>query len=150
MAQYRTVGTTLREYTATEVTALLAKFGPAATYAPNGIKPGTLIRNSTTGKTQVFNGATFVDGVEAANPVAPVNTVAPTITGTLTAGSTLTAVDGTWTGTPTPVLTRVWKKDGVAAGTGATVVAAAGVYTVTVTGTGFGTASATSAGSTVV
>jgi hypothetical protein len=36
------------------------------------------------------------------------------ITGTATQGQTLTAVDGTITGTPTPTITRQWKRSGVA------------------------------------
>lgn len=56
--------------------------------------------------------------------VAPVNTVLPTISGTPTEGQTLTAADGTWTGTPSPTLTRKWQRDGVDIGgaTGTTYV----------------------------
>ena len=38
----------------------------------------------------------------------PVNTVAPAVTGTATQGETLTTTNGTWTGTPTPTLSREW------------------------------------------
>lgn len=45
---------------------------------------------------------------------APVNTVAPTApSGTAQVSETLTADDGTWTGTPTPVITRQWLRDDV-------------------------------------
>lgn len=44
-------------------------------------------------------------------PVAPENTVVPTITGTAEVGETLTGTDGTWTGTPVPVLTYQWLGD---------------------------------------
>lgn len=47
-------------------------------------------------------------------PVAPVATVNPVISGNLVRGSTLTAVAATWTGTPTPTVTRTWLRDGVA------------------------------------
>lgn len=43
---------------------------------------------------------------------APDNTVLPAITGTAEVGQTLTGSDGTWTGTPTPVLSRQWFADG--------------------------------------
>lgn len=40
----------------------------------------------------------------------PANTVAPAITGTTEVGETLTVSDGTWTGTPTPSVTRQWQR----------------------------------------
>jgi len=83
----------------------------------------------------------------------PVNTVLPSISGMAAEASTLTAADGTWTGTPTPTLARVWKRDGVTIGgaTAATyllVPADVGTtITVTVTGTNTaGSSSATSGG----
>jgi hypothetical protein len=45
--------------------------------------------------------------------VRPVNTVPPSIAGTLATGSTLTVTQGTWTGTPTPVLLHRWEADGI-------------------------------------
>lgn len=42
----------------------------------------------------------------------PANTVPPSITGTAQVGETLTGVDGEWTGTPAPVITRQWQADG--------------------------------------
>lgn len=90
-------------------------------------------------------------------PAAPANTVAPAITGTATVGQVLTGSTGTWTGRETPVLTRQWKRAGVAisgatAGTYTLVVADQGnVITVTVTGTNWaGAASVTSAGTAAV
>lgn len=73
-------------------------------------------------------------------PAKPVNTVAPAITGTATVGQTLTATDGTWTGTPDPVLSRQWFADDVAieGATATTLVLApaqaGAVITVVVTG----------------
>jgi hypothetical protein len=46
-------------------------------------------------------------------PVAVANTVAPTISGATLEGSTLTCNPGTWTGSPPPILTYQWKRDGV-------------------------------------
>jgi len=45
---------------------------------------------------------------------APVNTVAPVITGTAQVGETLSCSDGTWTGNPTPTLTKQWYESGSA------------------------------------
>lgn len=88
---------------------------------------------------------------------APVNTVAPSISGTAQVGQTLTASDGTWTGAPTPVLTRQWLADDVAieGETGTTYVPVVGdigaVITVTVTATNAADAvSETSAGTAAV
>lgn len=55
-------------------------------------------------------------------PAAPVNTAVPTISGTTTQGQTLTATPGTWTGFPTPTVTRVWQRNGtdIAGATGLT------------------------------
>ena len=47
---------------------------------------------------------------EALTPVAPTNTVAPAVTGGAQQGSTLTTTMGTWIGTPTPVLSRQWRR----------------------------------------
>lgn len=40
---------------------------------------------------------------------APVNTVAPTTSGATTQGGSRTRTDGTWTGVPTPTITRNWQ-----------------------------------------
>ena len=42
----------------------------------------------------------------------PANTAAPEISGGPAAGSTLTATAGSWTGTPTPTVTRQWRRNG--------------------------------------
>lgn len=59
------------------------------------------------------------------------NRTRPTISGTLTLSSTLTTTPGTWSGRPTPVVTRQWLRDGVviAAATGLTYVLVAGDQT---------------------
>ena len=68
------------------------------------------------------------EDVENATGAGPANTVSPSITGTATSGQTLTAVNGTWTGTPTPTLTRRWLADNVVipGATGQTFVLTAG------------------------
>lgn len=40
----------------------------------------------------------------------PANTVAPTTSGSTNVGGTRTSTDGTWTGYPTPTITRNWQK----------------------------------------
>ena len=90
-------------------------------------------------------------------PTDPANTVAPAITGTAQVGQTLTSTTGTWTGKPTPALTRQWKAGGVAilSETAATYVPKVGDVgkTITVTVTAMnstGTVSATSAATSAV
>lgn len=64
----------------------------------------------------IFNlllGGYSAEDVERATGAGPANTVLPSITGTATSGQTLTAANGTWTGTPTPSLTRRWLADNV-------------------------------------
>ncbi|MGB1388628.1 MAG: phage tail tube protein [Paracoccaceae bacterium] len=79
--------------------------------------------------------ATFTANIQSAGPIRftaggssakPVNTVAPTITGTAQVGEILTAVDGTWTGIPTPTYAYQWQADG-------TDIAAADASTFTLT-----------------
>lgn len=64
----------------------------------------------------------------ASSPIAgaPHNTVAPVLSGTATVGQTLTVTNGTWTGTPTPTYTRIWKRGSavIAGATGTTYVLA--------------------------
>ena len=52
--------------------------------------------------------------VPAPSPVLPVNLSSPTISGTARVGSRLTAGSGTWSGVPTPTLTRRWQRCGAA------------------------------------
>lgn len=96
-------------------------------------------------------------GKNGGGPADPVNTVAPAITGTAKVGQTLTATLGTWTGKPTPALSRQWKAAGVAiaGATGPTYIPVAGdigkAITVTVTGTSSaGVKAATSTATTAV
>jgi hypothetical protein len=148
----RRIGLALRKYTSAQLTDLTNRFGATGTQEADAIDTGTLVRNSTTNVTSVWNGVAFVTGTDPAAGVAPVNTVVPTITGTLTAGQTLTVGNGTWTGTPTPLFTYQWFKGGVAVAgaTASTFVAQSGVITATVTGhNGYGNVVATTIGSTV-
>lgn len=43
----------------------------------------------------------------------PANTATPVISGGPSVGATLTATAGTWTGDPTPTITRQWLRNGV-------------------------------------
>lgn len=54
----------------------------------------------------IYKGAGAATEVEAA---APDNTVAPVASGDLEVGDTVSVTSGTWTGTPTPVLTYQWQ-----------------------------------------
>jgi len=90
-------------------------------------------------------------------PAAPANTVAPSISGTAQVGQTLTAANGTWTGRPTPALTRQWRAGGavISGATGATYVPVEAdegkTITVTVSGSNtYGSASATSSATAAV
>lgn len=60
-----------------------------------------------------FNMYVTAKQIEARTPAAPVNTVLPTVTGTAQVGQVLTITLGTWTGLPTPVLTRQWQANSV-------------------------------------
>ena len=85
------------------------------------------------------NGFTYANSNVLTTAILPVNTGAPIISGSTVPGATLTSTSGSWTGSPTPVLTYQWNAGGVAI-PGATantyVIAAQGTsYTCTVTGT---------------
>lgn len=54
----------------------------------------------------IYKGAGAATEVEAA---APDNTVAPVASGNLDVGDTVSVTSGTWTGTPTPVITYQWQ-----------------------------------------
>jgi len=60
-----------------------------------------------------FNMYVTANQIEARTPAAPVNAVLPVITGTAQVGQTLTVTPGTWTGLPTPVVTRQWQANSV-------------------------------------
>lgn len=60
-----------------------------------------------------FNMYVTAKQIEARTPAAPVNTVLPVIAGTAQVGQTLTVTPGTWTGLPTPVVTRQWQANSV-------------------------------------
>lgn len=67
--------------------------------------------NLASKKRSYANYAGFV-AAEGGVPVKPANTVAPALSGTAEVGETLTVTNGTWTGTPTPALSRKWLADG--------------------------------------
>jgi hypothetical protein len=91
---------------------------------------------------------------DAIPPVKPVSTTAPVLAGTTALGDTLTVTPGTWTGTPAPVVTRVWKADGtaIAGASGLTyqITAAEQGKSVTVTETATNTGGSTSADSNAI
>ena len=60
----RNIGLSLRGYTTAQIASLIARFGPAGTQDANTIRTGTLIRNTSTDKVQVFDGLIFVDRVD--------------------------------------------------------------------------------------
>jgi hypothetical protein len=63
---------------------------------------------------QVLQGGATA-GIDAALvPKAPVNTAVPVASGTAVAGQTLSCSTGSWTGSPTPIYTYAWLRDGVA------------------------------------
>lgn len=57
---FRNVGRVHRQYTTTQITALVTKFGPAGTQEANAIAPGTIVFDSVTGALKVFNGTVFL------------------------------------------------------------------------------------------
>lgn len=63
---FRNVGLSLRHYTTTQLTDLVARFGPTGTQEANAIKPGTLVYNTTAAEVQMYNGTTFVPLVTVA------------------------------------------------------------------------------------
>jgi hypothetical protein len=55
-----------------------------------------------------------VQGVTSFGSSKPAQLTVPTVAGTNTVGQTLTGTDGTFSGSPTPTLTRHWSRDGKA------------------------------------
>lgn len=97
-----------------------------------------------------------VPNASVVDPTAPVNTVAPSIQNAPYEGGTVVVNKGTWTGTPTPVYTYQWKRNGtnISGATTSSFAIPTGyagdtlTCTVTATNTG-GSASATTSGVTV-
>lgn len=83
--------------------------GARVTLPAFGVGGGDLVGNAL----REFNMYVDAKQIDRRTPAAPDNTVVPVITGTAQVGQTLTASTGTWTGTPTPVLTYQWQANGV-------------------------------------
>jgi hypothetical protein len=81
----------------------------ATTYVLAGGDAGHTIRVTVTG-TNTVGSSTAESAATAVITVPPANTSLPTITGTAAVGQMLNGNDGTWSGTPTPTLTRVWRR----------------------------------------
>ena len=80
-----------------------------STYVPIVADAGLKLRVAVTGT----NSTTAVTATSAATntiTVPPSNDTPPSITGSAAVGSTLTADNGTWSGSPTPSLTRQWRR----------------------------------------
>lgn len=73
----------------------------------------------------------LIDATIGDSPSAPVNVVPPVIAGAVYANQILTCNDGAWSGSPAPVITRQWKRNGVDIG-GAT----SSTYAATITDEG--------------
>lgn len=56
---FRNVGVAERKYTTAQITALVARFGPAGTQEVNSISPGTIVFDTTVNKLKVFTGTVF-------------------------------------------------------------------------------------------
>jgi hypothetical protein len=124
----------------------------ATTYVLTPSEAGKVITLRGTARSIAGSVAKTSTATSAVAGALPVNTVPPAITGTAQVGETLTVANGTWTGTPTPTITRQWMADGVAIDgeTGTTYVPVEDdvgkVITVAVTGTNLmGAASVTTA-----
>jgi hypothetical protein len=79
------------------------------TYVVAAGDAGKTIRVKVTG-TNTVSSSTVESAATALITVPPANTVLPSITGTAAVGQVLTGNDGTWTGSPTPTLTRKWRR----------------------------------------
>lgn len=89
---------------------------------------GVLITVEVTATNSAGSATVESEQVGPVPAIPPANTVAPAITGTPTVGQALTVTNGTWTGNPSPTLTRQWRRDATniasATGTTYTLVAA--------------------------
>ena len=83
----------------------------ATTYVLTPAEAGKVMTSRVLGQSIAGSAAKLSNATTAVAGALPVNTVAPAISGTAKVGETLTATDGTWTGTPTPELTRQWLAD---------------------------------------
>lgn len=79
------------------------------TYGLVSADAGHRIRVKVTA-TNTVGGATAESAATATITVPPSNDSPPTITGTAAVGQVLTGSDGTWSGSPTPTLTRKWRR----------------------------------------
>ena len=61
-----------------------------------------------------FNGAYTKNYFAGVVPLAPISLTLPTINGNTPVGSVLTTTPGTWAGDPVPVITRQWRRGGIA------------------------------------
>lgn len=127
----------------------------------NNALSGMSVTAGSTGDRTLAIVATNSTGSRSANVAVqfgsvPANTVAPAISGNLRYGNVLTASDGTWTGYPTPTITKQWQNAGssISGQTGNTYTSVAGdlsdAITCEVTGTNaYGSAMAETAAVTI-
>jgi hypothetical protein len=81
----------------------------SSTYLVDPSDAGHKLRVKVTGTNSV-TAVTATSAATATITVPPANTVLPSITGTAAVGQVLTGNDGTWTGSPTPTLSRQWRR----------------------------------------
>lgn len=60
----RAIGLILPAFTTAQLAALVAQYGPAGTVEVGAIALGALVRNTTTGALNVFDGTAFVAGTD--------------------------------------------------------------------------------------
>ena len=57
---FRNVGRVHRQYTTTQIAALVTKFGPSGTQEANAIAPGTIVFDTSVGALKLFNGTAWL------------------------------------------------------------------------------------------